>query len=80
MPEARFDVFGRRRVAVTECAAGWQAFWLGDDGKRRAADFIVPDFLIEAELAQYLADLFHEDATPEHPAVVRIDGPRSPTP
>jgi len=79
MLEARFDVFGRQ-VAVTGAPGAWQAFWLGDDGKRRPADFIVPDDVAEDELARYLADLFHEVATPENPAVVRLDGPRSPDP
>jgi hypothetical protein len=38
----------------------------------RAADFIVPATLAEHELVEYLADLFHEDATPKWNEVVRI--------
>ncbi len=59
----RFDVFGTR-VAIERRGPGWTAFLLGADGKRRPADFQIPDFVAEAELCQYLADLFHEAATP----------------
>lgn len=33
---------------------------------RRPAPFVVPDFIAEHALAQYLADLFHESATPSN--------------
>ena len=71
MSEHRFKVF-RRWVAVRACPGGWQAFYLGTDGKRRPADFIVPDDVAGDELAAYLADLFHEDATPGHDSVLRL--------
>jgi hypothetical protein len=63
MGEFRFKVF-RRLVAVSGAPGAWRAFYLGGDGKRRPADFVVPGELREDELAAYLADLFHEDATP----------------
>jgi hypothetical protein len=66
-----FKVFGMP-VLVARSDAGWQAFYPGTDGKRRAADFIVPPELAEHELADYLADLFHENATPRHNGVERI--------
>ncbi len=71
MSEYRFDVFGQR-VAVVAADGGWVPYWLGD-GKRRRADFEVPAFVGAHELAQYLADLFHESATPENAEVRRID-------
>jgi len=70
--EHRFDVFGRR-VAIRRAGAGWEAFELGPDGKRRAADFVVPDFVEAHELAQFLADLFHESAKPWNDRVTRLD-------
>jgi hypothetical protein len=39
------------------------------------AGFVIPDFIDEAELEQYLFDLFHESATPGNGDVRRI--PRS---
>jgi hypothetical protein len=68
----KLEVFGRA-VLIERCAAGWQAFYLGSDGKRRRAeDIIIPDTLAEEELERYLADLCHEWATPRHPRVVRV--------
>lgn len=71
MGEHRFDVFGKLVVIAGEPGA-WQAFYPGVDGKRRPADFIVPHDVAEDELAEYLADLFHENATPKHATVERL--------
>lgn len=67
----RFQVFGMR-VGVERSASGWTAYWLGNEGKRRPAEFVVPDFVTEDEMAEYLRDLFHESASPQHPDVVRL--------
>jgi len=67
MQELRFSVFGQL-IAIVGGPGGWSAFRLGADGKRRPAEFVVPDFLTEAELGQYLADLLHEAATPANNA------------
>ena len=69
--EHRFDVFGNR-VAIRATPAGWEAFDLGDDGKRRPAGFVVPDFVTTDELGQFLADLFHESAKPWNDRVTRL--------
>lgn len=67
----RFNVFGRILAVVREHSR-WRAFDLGADGKRRPADFQIPDFVEDHELQQYLGDLFHENATPERGEVLRI--------
>jgi len=68
----KLDVFGRHMLAE-RTASGWQLFDLGSDGKRRLAhDIVVPDFISESELDQYLADLFHESATGNRPGVRRL--------
>ena len=72
MAEIRFTVFGRR-IAITGTRGHWSAYELGVDGKRRPAGFVVAHDLLEEELAQYLADLFHEAATPSNGDVHRID-------
>jgi hypothetical protein len=68
--EIRFNVFGRV-IAVAATASGWAPFHVGD-GKRRPASFVIPDFVTEEELGQYLYDLFHESATPANGDVVRV--------
>lgn len=70
--ELRFSVY-TQLIAVVRRDAGWAAFQLGADGKRRAAEFVIPDFVTEDELCEYLADLFHEAATPTNGDVHRID-------
>ena len=71
MRELRFSVFGKP-VTITGSPGAWQAFYPGTDGKRRPADFIVPHDIPEDGLAEYLADLFHEDATPHRSTVYRL--------
>ncbi|MEH6438007.1 DUF7661 family protein [Massilia sp. DD77] len=66
--EFRFNVFGTL-VAVSGAEGKWQAWYLGAEGKRRPADFIVPADIAGDGLREYLADLFHEDATPKHNTV-----------
>lgn len=69
-----FDVFGRR-VVMVRSSRGWQAYYLGNEGKRRpATDIVVPADVPEASLGQYLADLCHEWASERHPNVRRIEG------
>ena len=65
------DVFGKR-MAVERQGGSWKTYRVGDDGKRSPVNVAIPDSLDEAELAQYFDDLFHEEATPRRPAVVRL--------
>lgn len=71
MERLRFNVYGRIYAIVRE-GARWQAYDEGSEGKRRPAGFVVPDFIAEDEIAQFLADLFHENAMPHHGEVFRI--------
>jgi hypothetical protein len=61
--DLKFNIFGSL-IGVRGTVGSWQAFHLGAEGKCRPADFIVPAELAEHELCEYLADLFHENATP----------------
>lgn len=70
-PHPRFLVFGRT-VEVQREGALWQAYRVGADGKRTLAGFVIPDFVQEHELAQFLEDLFHESASPHNGDVRRI--------
>lgn len=76
MRELRFNVFGTL-VTITGAPGAWQAFYPGsasrsEASKRRPADFVVPHDILEDGLLDYLADLFHEDATPRRPNVLRL--------
>jgi len=69
----RFDVYGRQVLVIRE-EDHWAAYYVGTDGKRRSAtDIVIPASVAEADLAVYLADLFHECATEERPDVRRLD-------
>jgi hypothetical protein len=71
MKEFRFKIFGSL-IAITGSDGAWRAFYLGAEGKRRPADFVVPSDVAEHELCEYLADLFHEDATPRNCDAVQL--------
>jgi hypothetical protein len=71
MKEFRFKVFGKI-ITVAGAPGAWTAYFPGNDGKRRLADFIVPADIQEDDLEAYLADLFHEYATPRNNSVTRI--------
>jgi hypothetical protein len=71
MNELRFDVFGRIYLVRREDGL-WQAYAVGADGKRGPAGFVIPDFIEDHEMEQYLFDLFHENATPGKGDVRRI--------
>ena len=67
----RFNVFGRVYLIRREGGL-WQPFALGSDGKRSPAGFVIPDFIEDGELEQYLFDLFHESASPGNGDVRRL--------
>lgn len=67
----KFNIFGTL-IAVTGYPGAWRTFYLGAEGKRRPADFIVPDDVAEHELCEYLADLFHEEATPRNNTATQL--------
>ncbi len=71
MKELRFNVFGRI-LAIRGEPGAWQPFYPGNDGTRRPADFIIPSEITEDGLADYLADLFHEDANASRNTVQRL--------
>ncbi|WP_332870857.1 DUF7661 family protein [Janthinobacterium sp. 67] len=74
MQECRFNVFGTL-IAICGNQGAWRAFYLGAEGKRRPADFIIPDDIEADALCEYLADLFHEEATPRNNTATRISPP-----
>ncbi|WP_321849830.1 hypothetical protein [Burkholderia diffusa] len=73
--EYRFNAFGRL-LAVVRSNGRWTVFDLGAEGKRRPANLQIPSALAADELAQYLGDLLHENASPKYNDVVPIPSPR----
>lgn len=73
--EYHFNAFGRL-LAVVRSNDRWAVFDLGTEGKRRPANLQIPSALAADELAQYLGDLLHENASPKYNDVVPIPSPR----
>lgn len=69
-----FNVFGKL-IAISGGPGAWKAFFPGTNGTIVPADFVIPPEVTEAGLAEYLGDLFHENATPKRNTVKRI-GPK----
>lgn len=69
----RFDVFGRQ-VGITREDDRWHAVFIGPEGAHREARGIeIPSYLEEGDLQRFLADLYHESASPDCPDVVRLE-------
>jgi hypothetical protein len=68
----RFKVFGML-ILVEKHADDWRPYYSSGDGKKRPADFLIPSDIGEDDLAQYLGDLFHEHARPNHAEVIKLD-------
>lgn len=66
-----FNVFGRI-MAIERAGSAWRCFVVGADGKRSPAQLAVPSELTCDELAPYLYDIYHENATPTNGDVFEI--------
>lgn len=71
MPTQRFNVFGRL-FDIERRSAGWLVLQVGNDGKRAPAGFVIPEFVAEDELEQFLFDLFHEQAAYRKGEISRV--------
>ena len=65
------DVSGKRML-VEWSEGAWRTYLLGAERKRSPLDVPIPESATEGELVQYFDDLYHEAATPQRPAVVRL--------
>lgn len=69
----KFSIYGRKVVEVIRDGSGWSAFYLGNEGKKRKADgLVIPSTVREEDLVEYLADVFHEMATPANHEIKRL--------
>ena len=66
-----FNVYGRM-LQIERLQTDWRVYHPSNDGKRRPSSLVIPEFIKEEELIQYLTDIFHENASPQHPEVLRV--------
>lgn len=70
----KYSIFGKRLVEVVRQDGGWVVFYLGNEGKKRIAqDIVIPSSVSEADIEDYLADVFHEYATLKNNTIERLD-------
>ena len=69
----KFNVFGKQ-MSLQRKDSEWLLFRESNTGVRaRVYEVAIPADLKEAELATYLADIFHETASEKNSLVVRLD-------
>ncbi|MFT7775794.1 hypothetical protein [Roseateles sp.] len=73
MPAQRFNVFGRL-FDIERRSDQWLVLAVGNDGKRAPAGFVIPEFVTDGELEQFLFDLFHEQAAYKKGGIFRVRG------
>lgn len=71
MAAQRFNVFGHL-FDIERHNGQWSVLAVGNDGKRAPAGFVVPEFVADEELEQFLFDLFHEQAAYKKGDVRRV--------
>lgn len=72
MKNMKLNVYGKK-IEVSKISGNWTVFYLGNEGKKRAAhDIVIPHELKENEIINYIEDLFHEWATPSNNKIVEI--------
>lgn len=72
MTSQRFNVFGSI-FDIERRGEQWSVLAVGNDGKRAPAGFVVPEFVKDEELEQFLFDLFHEQAAYKKGGVFRVN-------
>ena len=71
MSAQRFNVYGRV-FDIERSADRWLVLAVGNDGKRAPAGFVIPEFVTDVELEQFLFDLFHEQAGYKKGGIFRV--------
>jgi hypothetical protein len=68
-----FNVFGQMvRVERSSDGGAWRPWLVSPEGKRRPMELAIPSELTAGELAQYLYDIYHENATPTNGDVFEV--------
>lgn len=70
--EVKLNVFGKV-VQVERTGGCWKAYYVGSEGKRRPADdIVIPEYITDETVVEYIDDLCHEWATPKNNRVAII--------
>ena len=65
----KLNVFGRKMLADYS-SQGWRLTIVGEEGKNRPADLVVPQEIITVnDLVNYLNDVYHEAASRDQTSV-----------
>lgn len=72
MHSERFNIFGGLFDIERTGGGGWSVLSVGNDGKRLPAHFVIPEFVADDELEQFLFDLFHEQAACKKGGILRV--------
>lgn len=73
MNSERFNIFGGL-FDIERTGGGWSVLAVGHDGKRAPAHFVIPEFVADEDLEQYLFDLFYEEAVGKAVGIFRVQG------
>ena len=60
-------------MLVEKRKGSWRTYLIGAEAKRSLVDIGIPDSMPADELVQYFDDIYHEAATPQRPAVLRLE-------
>ncbi|MFG6412515.1 hypothetical protein ACG02S_01235 [Roseateles sp. DC23W] len=71
MPAQRFNVYGHL-FDIERKSGRWSVLAVGNDEKRAPAGSVIPEFVAEAELEQFLFELFHERAAHKKGGINRV--------
>ena len=70
----KLDVFGKMDIEIIKREGEWTAYRCGAEGKKRKLhELKIPNHIPESEVMDYVADIYHEWASPQNSVVVRID-------
>lgn len=68
----KLNIFGRIAEVIREDGQ-WVFYSLGEGKKRRENGLVIPAELSAAEVVTFLADIFHEVASPQNPEIKILD-------
>ena len=69
----KLNIYGKCLLEVIKENDQWVIYVLGEGKKSRSNDIVIPSYMDENEVVVYLADIFHEAATPENPDIKVLD-------
>ena len=69
----KLSIYGKKTVQVLREGETWVLYVVADGKRMRSNDIVIPGHYSEDQAIVFIADMFHEAATPEFPDIKRID-------